>query len=168
MSTVCTCTGYTASIAQAQTEDAWVQEGTRRVAELHYKLALAQESMDQPEAALSSVKAAISILEKLVAKLRPAPAQPASFSFGVPDAADVGPSSNPAPAEDPKASILCVQKPFTCVLHILPAWGRQGSLTVLPRMLMVYTSFQQDCLSSSCICEFVPPLFCCRALHHTS
>lgn len=66
-----------------------IQEGTRRGAELQYKLALAQQYNDQPAPALGSVQAAIAILEKILGKLK-APAageQPAeaSFGFGVPD-----------------------------------------------------------------------------------
>ena len=92
----------TSPACQAESAAVCQQGPTRRAAELHYKIAMAQQYMEQPEAALSSVKAAIAILEKVVAQLRPPPQQPASFSFGVPDAADVEPSTEAAPAEDPQ------------------------------------------------------------------
>ena len=76
------------------------------MAELYYKMALAQQFMEEPEAALSNCKSAIAILERIVAALRPAPSPPASFSFGVPDAADVAApaAATDAPAEDPKVA----------------------------------------------------------------
>lgn len=79
------------------------QGGSRRMAELHYKLALARQFMDEPEAALGSVKAAIGILEKIVAGLRPQPAEPPSFSFGLPDSPDAAAADASADApEDPQ------------------------------------------------------------------
>lgn len=75
------------------------------MAELHYKLALAQQFLELPEAALASVRAAIGILEKILTGLKPAEAEPASFSFGVPEVdANVEAADAPAQPLDPKVT----------------------------------------------------------------
>ena len=82
------------------------------MAELHYKLALAQQYNEDPGAALTSIKAAIGILDKMLAGLRPPAASGGSggdaapsFSFGVPDPAEL------AKADDKAAEVKTAETP---------------------------------------------------------